>query len=54
MTDVRGFARQVANINPETEVPRAGILLPLKRAKPYIYSDAEIRALLKAALPCLL
>lgn len=50
LTDVRGFARHVANIDPETEVPRAGILPPLKRAKPYVYSDAEIEALLKAAL----
>ncbi|MGY3619161.1 hypothetical protein [Bradyrhizobium sp. USDA 10063] len=50
LTDVRGFARHVANINPETEVPRAGILPSLKRAKPYVYSDAEIEALLKAAL----
>ena len=54
LTDVRGFARHVASIDPETEVPRIGILPPLKRAKPYVYSDAEIDALLKAALPCLL
>ena len=47
---VRGFARHVANIDPWTEVPRAGILPRLKRAKPYIYSDAEIEALLKVAL----
>jgi integrase len=50
LTDVRGFARHVANIDPQTEVPPAGILPPLKRAKPYIYSDAEIDALLAAAL----
>ena len=50
LTDVRGFARHVANIDPEKEVPGVGILPPLKRAKPYVYSDAEIRALLKAAL----
>jgi hypothetical protein len=47
---VRGFARHVANIDPETEVPPAGILPPLKRAEPYVYSDAEINALLAAAL----
>jgi integrase len=46
----RGFARHVANIDPGTEVPRSGILPRLKRSKPYIYSDAEIEALLKAAL----
>jgi integrase len=50
LTDVRGFARHVANIDPETEVPRVGILPPLRRAKPYVYSDTEIEALLKAAL----
>jgi integrase len=50
LTDVRGFARHLANINPETEVPPVGILPPLKRAKPYVYSDAEIDALLTAAL----
>lgn len=47
LTDVRGFARHVANIDPETEVPRVGILPPLKRAKRYVYTDAEIEALLK-------
>jgi integrase len=31
-------------------VPPAGILPRLKRAKPYVYSDAEINALLAAAL----
>ncbi|MER9965121.1 tyrosine-type recombinase/integrase [Mesorhizobium sp. M0045] len=50
MTDVRGFARHLANTNPETEVPPAGILPPLKRAKPYLYSDVEINALVTAAL----
>ena len=48
LTDVRGFARHVANIDPLTEAPPAGILPGLKRAKPYIYSDAEIDALLAA------
>ncbi|MEA2729945.1 MAG: hypothetical protein QOF70_4420 [Acetobacteraceae bacterium] len=50
LTDVRGLARHVANMEPKTEVPPAGILPRLKRAKPYIYSDAEINALLAAAL----
>jgi integrase len=50
LTNERGFARHVADIDPETEVPRAGILPRLQRAKPYVYSDAEIKALLKAAL----
>lgn len=50
LTDVRGFARHIANIDPKTEVPPVGILPGLKRAKPYVYSDAEINALLAAAL----
>ena len=50
LTDVRGFARHVANFDPETEAPPAGILPRLKRAKPHVYSDAEIDALLAAAL----
>ncbi len=50
LADVRGFARHVANIDPKTEVPPVGILPGLKRAKPYVYSDAEINALLAAAL----
>src|SRR4051794_9833306 len=48
LTDVRGFAHHVANIEPETEVPPAGILPPSKRAN--VYRDAEIKALLAAAL----
>ncbi|NYT60252.1 tyrosine-type recombinase/integrase [Alcaligenaceae bacterium] len=50
LTDVRGFARHVTSINPQTEVPPVGILPPLKRAKPYVYNDAQINALLSAAL----
>jgi integrase len=47
---VRGFARHLASLNPKTEVPPPGILPPLKRAKPYVYRNAEISALLAAAL----
>lgn len=50
LTDVRGFARHVANIDPDTQIPPAGLLPRLKRAKPYVYSHAEINALLAAAL----
>jgi len=50
LTDVRGFARHIVNIDPKTEVPPVGILPAPKRAKPYVYSDAEIDALLAAAL----
>ena len=50
LTDVRGFARHIASFDPQTEVPPAGILPGLMRAKPYIYSDDEVSALLTAAL----
>ena len=48
---VRGFARHRSATDPRTEVPSPG-LLPFqpKRAKPYLYSDEEIRNLLRAAL----
>jgi len=46
LSDVRGFARHVANFDPRTEVPPVGMLPGWKRAKPYVYSDAEIDALL--------
>ncbi len=50
LTDVRGFARHVAGIDPATQVPPSGMLPSLKRAKPYVYSDEEVKALLAAAL----
>jgi hypothetical protein len=50
LTDVRGFARHVSNLDPGTEVPPVGVLPGWKRAKPHIYSDAQIDALLAAAL----
>jgi integrase len=50
LSDVRGFARHIASIDPRTEVPPAGILTGMKRAKPYVYSDAQIDALLASAL----
>ena len=48
---VRVFARFRKVADPRTEVPSPG-LLPFqpKRAKPYLYSDEEIRNLLRAAL----
>ena len=48
---VRVFARYRKAADPRTEVPSPG-LLPFqpKRAKPYLYSDEEIRNLLRAAL----
>lgn len=50
LSNVRGFARHVALFDPRTEVPPAKLLPPLRRPKPYIYSDDEISALLSAAL----
>ena len=48
---VRAFARHCSATDPHTEVPSRG-LLPHRstRAKPYLYSDAELHALLEAAL----
>jgi len=48
---VRAFARHRSATDPRTEIPPAG-LLPYrpKRARPYLYSDDEIKALLRAAL----
>ena len=46
----RGFARHLATIDPASEVPSAD-LLPGHRPRiaPYIYTDADIAALLAAA-----
>lgn len=48
---VRTFARYRRATDPRTEIPPDG-LLPYrpKRAQPYLYSDEEIRRLLRAAL----
>ena len=52
---VRGFAQFRSATDPRTQIPAQG-LLPFqpKRARPYLYSEAEIRDLLRAALhlPC--
>jgi integrase/recombinase XerD len=52
----RGFARHLAAFDPRTEVPPLGLLAPTSahRAVPYLYSDAETAALMRAArqLPC--
>lgn len=47
---VRGFARYRRGQDPRTEIPPLG-LLPYRsqRAKPHVYSEQEIRELLKAA-----
>ncbi|MCX4173983.1 MULTISPECIES: tyrosine-type recombinase/integrase [Paraburkholderia] len=48
---VRAFARYRSATDPRTQIPAQG-LLPFrpKRARPYLYSDGEIRRLLQAAL----
>jgi integrase/recombinase XerD len=48
---VRGFARYRSATDPRTQIPPLS-LLPLqpKRARPYLYSEEEIRRLLGAAL----
>lgn len=47
---VRGFARHLSNLEPETEMPPAGIFPLPRRPRPYIYTDAEIERLLDATL----
>jgi integrase/recombinase XerD len=47
---VRGFARHLQAFDPATEVPPARLLpWPKCRATPYLYSDADIAALMSAA-----
>jgi integrase/recombinase XerD len=47
---VRGFARHLQAFDPATEVPPAGLLPGRKcRAVPYLYSEADIAALMTAA-----
>jgi integrase len=50
LTFVRGFARYRSATDPRTQIPPPG-LLPSRphRARPYLYSAAEIRQLLDAA-----
>jgi integrase/recombinase XerD len=47
---VRGFARHLQALDPDTEIPPLG-LLPhrCRRVAPYLYSDADIAALMAAA-----
>ena len=47
---VRGFARYMAGIDPETEIPPAGLIRrPRSRRPPFIYTDEELLALLEQA-----
>lgn len=48
---VRVFARHWHATDPRTEIPPVGLLpFPPQRARPYLYSEAEIQMLLAAAL----
>ena len=51
LSAVRGFARYLHAIDPATEIPPAGLLSApgYRPAPPYLYSDADIAALLAAA-----
>ncbi len=47
---VRGFARYMAGIDPRTQVPPAGLVTyRQRRRQPYLYSPADVRALMRAA-----
>lgn len=47
---VRGFARYLQAFDPAAQIPPAGLLpARTRRVTPYIYSDAEIAALMTAA-----
>jgi integrase/recombinase XerD len=48
---VRGFARYLHAVNPATEIPPAGLLCArgYRPAAPYLYSEADITALMAAA-----
>ncbi len=46
---VRGFARWLQAADPSTEVPPLGWLPPVRRPTPYLYTAAEITALMAAA-----
>ncbi len=49
LTVLRGFASWLQSMDPATEVLERGWLPPRRRTSPYLYSDAEITALLAAA-----
>lgn len=47
---VRGFLSHLRAALPETEVPGPGVLAPIRRPAPYLYSQREIEALMQEAL----
>ncbi|MGG7582260.1 tyrosine-type recombinase/integrase [Rhizobium sp. Nf11,1] len=50
LVDVRCFAQHLSHFDPLTEVPPSDAVPPVRRTRPYIYSDIQIQALLAAAL----
>lgn len=47
---VRGFARYLQAVDPATQIPPGGLLpARTRRVTPYIYSDADVEALMAAA-----
>lgn len=50
LSAVRGFARHLSNVEPDTETLPAGIFPSPKRRRPYIYTEAEVERLLDATL----
>lgn len=50
MAVARGFARHMAGVDPNTEVPPLGLVtFHQRRPSPFIYSDADISALMTQA-----
>ena len=50
MTVARGFARHMAGVNPNTEIPPVGLVSFRQRWRPpFIYSRADIAVLMSAA-----
>lgn len=50
LTAVRGFARHLASSDPRTEIPPAGLVSYRgRRRNPYLFSDDDITALMRAA-----
>jgi integrase len=50
LAKVRGFARHLKAIDPDTEIPPLGVIPhQCRRVPPYLYSDGDIEALMAAA-----
>ena len=47
---VRGFLSHLRAALPDTEVPGPGVLAPIRRPSPYLYSPSEMEAMMNEAL----